>query len=308
MISIVLTVYNGEKYITEQIQSIVRQSVTADEVIIMDDGSTDSTIKIISEFITANKLSDWNLYVNEENLGWRRNFIEGLKRSKGNYVFLCDQDDVWYHNKIERMTEILVGNNGIELLASTYTPLLEDNKNVLEKRTLKSFGKNKGVSRKQFNEKFLYVEYPGCVYALRRSLVNEVIAEWYERSAHDSLAWRLAMLRDSLYILDEPLIYYRRHENSATAKKRNRVNDKIQDCKFWLHVIENLSSYISVHSVENANHKQNVLVKAKRFAKARLKLYETLNIMYWIPCCMYYKYYFSIKSLFGDLYYVIRRK
>ena len=87
-LSIVMTTYNGIKHIEAQLDSIFNQKRKADEVLIYDDGSNDGTIEFIGEYISNNKLNDtWKLIVNEENKGWRRNFVEGIWSSTGDLVF-----------------------------------------------------------------------------------------------------------------------------------------------------------------------------------------------------------------------------
>ena len=76
--SILLTTFNGEKYILEQLESIKQQTLPADEVIIIDDASSDNTAEMIESYITKNNLSTWILIVNKKNIGWRKNFFEGF--------------------------------------------------------------------------------------------------------------------------------------------------------------------------------------------------------------------------------------
>ena len=103
-LSIVMTTYNGMEYIKDQLDSIANQKRKADEVLIYDDGSNDGTIEFIENYINNNGLNNtWKLIVNEENKGWRRNFVEGIWSSIGDLVFPCDQDDIWHENKLEKI-------------------------------------------------------------------------------------------------------------------------------------------------------------------------------------------------------------
>lgn len=306
MISVVMAVYNGEKYLCEQLDSIVTQSLLPDEIIIMDDMSTDATFEILQKYSSQYLSIIWKIFRNNKNIGWRRNFIEGLKKAEGEFVFFCDQDDIWYKEKIETMFLCMKSNIKIKLLASTYTPIYENGNQYIEKKILKNFKQTNTVKQVKFTEKFLYVDLPGCVYLLHRDLVKKIIEKWYYPSAHDSIAWRIAMIDDSLYILDRPLIYFRRHNKSATAKKRNSYKEKISDCLFWKQVIDNLLYYLQ--SSNNSLNKQKILLKAQRFVGTRLHFYETKNPFRWFICWKYYKYYFSLKSLLGDLYYVLKER
>ncbi|ETC93298.1 hypothetical protein T481_01650 [Enterococcus faecalis PF3] len=123
--TVVMATYNGEKNILEQLDSLKNQSKKIDEVLIWDDCSTDSTVKIIENFISENKLGEtWHLKINTENLGWRKNFFNLLNAATKEIVFTCDQDDIWDASKIEVMCEAFA-NTDVKVLVSDYTELVE---------------------------------------------------------------------------------------------------------------------------------------------------------------------------------------
>ncbi|MEK5777350.1 glycosyltransferase, partial [Acinetobacter nosocomialis] len=99
MISVCLATYNGEKYIVEQLTSILSQLSPTDEVIISDDHSTDETLLLIKS------LNDPRIKIitNELGKGYTKNFENAINHSSGDYIFLSDQDDVWVENKVELM-------------------------------------------------------------------------------------------------------------------------------------------------------------------------------------------------------------
>ena len=130
MISIALTTYNGEKFIEEQLKSLLDQSVKPDEVVIFDDCSTDRTADIVRAFIKTHGLTSWALHVNAENMGFVPNFYQAIDRTSGDIIFLCDQDDVWHRDKIEIMAgmleshpEILALNTGFSKINETGNPV-----------------------------------------------------------------------------------------------------------------------------------------------------------------------------------------
>lgn len=106
-ISLVMSVYNGEKFLMKQLYSIYNQTVSLHEVIIIDDCSHDNSVSIIKEFINDHKLH-WKMYLNESNLGYKKSFRKGLEVCTGDVIFLCDQDDVWNEKKIEIMMKYLL--------------------------------------------------------------------------------------------------------------------------------------------------------------------------------------------------------
>ena len=100
MLSVALCTYNGAQFIRAQIESILRQTLPVDEIVVCDDGSTDNTLQIIESFCqeTPTKI---RIYRNETNLGVCANFQKAVNLCNGDIIFLSDQDDVWYPNKVE---------------------------------------------------------------------------------------------------------------------------------------------------------------------------------------------------------------
>lgn len=100
MISVALCTYNGEKFIKEQLESIIQQTRSPDEIIICDDVSTDNTVRVIHDVLTG-----WNgkkkIIINEKNMGFKKNFENAIRYCSGDIIFLSDQDDVWNSRKIE---------------------------------------------------------------------------------------------------------------------------------------------------------------------------------------------------------------
>ena len=124
-ISVVMTTYNAGKHLRDQLESLRMQSRAPDEVLIFDDGSTDNTVEFCKQYISEHGLQHWKLQVNAHNLGWKRNFMEGLRKSSGEVLFPCDQDDIWYPEKIAEMTEAMEQHPEILLLACDYRVIYE---------------------------------------------------------------------------------------------------------------------------------------------------------------------------------------
>ena len=216
-ISVVMTTYNGEKYIIEQLDSIAKQSLFPDEVCIFDDCSTDNTVKIIASYIKNNCLENFKLFVNEKNLGWKKNFIHGISHVTGDYIFTADQDDIWMFDKIEKMVKIIDANENINLLACNYELLNMRNKKNLEQRQLRSMQNTKLIQFVKLGYDFHIVMRPGCTYCFRKTFSKKILSNWTEGFAHDRLLWLGALITKSLYIYDEPLIKFRRHSGNATG-------------------------------------------------------------------------------------------
>lgn len=114
-VSIAMATYNGGKYLREQLDSIVGQTICPDELIICDDGSSDNTVEIVREF-SGNSPFKILVVMNDENLGYSQNFSKALGLCTGEYVFLSDQDDVWCPEKIARMLTMFEVNPEAQLL------------------------------------------------------------------------------------------------------------------------------------------------------------------------------------------------
>lgn len=106
-ISVALCTYNGEKYLPQQLDSLLRQERVPDQIVIRDDVSGDGTWRLLEAFVSqAHECGiEVDLRRNENNLGYVRNFEQAIAAANGELVFLCDQDDVWHADKICRMEE-----------------------------------------------------------------------------------------------------------------------------------------------------------------------------------------------------------
>lgn len=219
--SVVLSTYNGEKYIRAQLDSLKNQSQPIDEVLILDDSSSDATVDIISSYLKENQLNNWVLHQNKKNIGWRRNFICGIQKCSGDLIFTCDQDDIWSPYKIEKMRSVMENQKEIKLLVSSYIEFHDT------PPAFTSNGDAKAV-KMACPSNILDVSYPGCTYCFRRTFFEDCLPYWIETCPHDALLWRSAELLDCLYILNEPLILWRKHNTSAWQKETHTVSRRTE--------------------------------------------------------------------------------
>jgi glycosyltransferase involved in cell wall biosynthesis len=108
LISIALCTYNGEKYLIEQLDTLVNQTYPKLEIIVVDDCSSDKTITILNDYLS--KFPFIKLYQNEQNLGYIKNFEKAISLCNGELIALADQDDVWDLNKLTIMAEAINEN------------------------------------------------------------------------------------------------------------------------------------------------------------------------------------------------------
>lgn len=216
-ISVAMCTYNGERFLVEQLNSLLTQTCLPTEVIICDDGSTDRTLELLEHF-QKNVLFDVTIYKNKTSMGTTKNFEKAMLKCKGDYIFLCDQDDFWLPNKIEALTHFLNGNPATELVFSNAE---------LVDATLQKTGRTQwdvvrfGAAQKQQwnNGKATDImlggnRVTGCTVALRSGLVEVSVPFPTDipEVIHDTwLAW-VATVRQSIRFFDESLTLYRQHD------------------------------------------------------------------------------------------------
>ncbi|MEZ7866922.1 MAG: glycosyltransferase [Paludibacteraceae bacterium] len=110
-VSVVMCTYNGEKYLREQLDSIINQTYPIHEIIIQDDCSTDGTWEIIQEYATRN--NNFRIYRNEINLSVYHNFFSAFQKVTGEYFAVSDQDDFWLPDKIKIFVEYAEKSNAL---------------------------------------------------------------------------------------------------------------------------------------------------------------------------------------------------
>lgn len=295
--TVIISTYNGEKYIEEQLESIRNQTKLPSRVIISDDCSTDKTVLIIRNYITRYNLN-WELIENKNNVGWCANFYRLIELCNTKYVFFCDQDDIWDINKIKIMEDKMNNNENIEVLCSNYTLFYSTNdaSRVLEKTT-KKLKMNGSLDKVKLTKKNFYIRRPGCTFCIRDSIINKAINYFSDDLPHDALFWRLAILNNSLFIINSSLINWRRHSNNASTKKirkkENRLKSVNADIQFSNLLIAN-DKFIS---------NKNVFKKFVLFCKLRKKFLLSKNFILWVKLLILYRnFYVSLKACFGDAY------
>ena len=117
MLSVALCTYNGERYVREQVESILNQTIPVDEIVVCDDGSVDNTLSIIEELCTHTSVNI-RIYRNEKNIGVSNNFQKAIDLCKGEIVFFSDQDDVWLPEKVETIVDYFFHHPELQVVFS----------------------------------------------------------------------------------------------------------------------------------------------------------------------------------------------
>ena len=183
---------------------------------------------MVKDYVESNNLSGWKVCQNEQNKGWKKNFYEGFLMTSGDIVFCSDQDDIWLPEKIEKMCAIMERYNHINVLACNLIPKYEDGAIKIASKYEKSYHDNY-LEQVVFNRKCFEVPRPGCTLCFRNFLIPIIQKLWYEELAHDAALWMIGIITKSAYILNEPLIYFRRHghNSSPSNKKTSAVRSEI---------------------------------------------------------------------------------
>jgi len=106
-VSVAMCTYNGQRFLHQQLQSLLDQTVRPDELVVCDDGSSDDSLMVVEAFAVSAPFFV-RVIRNSQNLGYIRNFEQAISRCTGDLVFLCDQDDVWDRRKIETLRDVFV--------------------------------------------------------------------------------------------------------------------------------------------------------------------------------------------------------
>lgn len=270
-VDILLATYNGEKYIREQIDSILNQTHTEFRLLISDDGSTDLTKTILEEY--KNKDSRIEIFFQENNLGVVKNFEFLLGKVESKYYMFSDQDDIWKETKIEKSLNRI--EEGFDLVYSDLE-VVDENLNV----TYSSYWKLKGIYNKikkynNFESLYLNNFITGCTIISKKELINSFmpLPNTSKFVLHDYWISLIISQNGKIAYVEEPLIKYRQHKNNKVGSKKKsdelRSIDEIR--KLFIQVKK---EHFKVF-IENENKFKSEEVK--KLNKKALEYYEMLE-------------------------------
>lgn len=207
MISVCMATYNGERYLREQLDSVLCQIGDGDEFLVSDDGSQDATLSILSEYATVHTCVK---VLDGPHRGVVANFSSVLAHSSGGVVFLSDQDDVWAPNKVERVLAAFSANPGCGVVVHD-ARFIDGDDNAMG-QTLFGF---RG-SRAGFVKNLTKNSYVGCCMAVSRDVLDVALPIPEGLEMHD---WWIGLVGEcvaSPVFIGEELIGYRRHEGNVS--------------------------------------------------------------------------------------------
>jgi len=210
-ISICITTYNGEKYLKDQLDSLVKQSIKPYEVILQDDCSIDKTVEIAKTY--KDKLN-LNIIINEANLGFKKNFELVLSKATGDLIAPCDQDDIWLENKLE----ILASQIGDYSLAYSNSLLVDSDGNSLNKRISDRLKNNFTDTDTPIN--FIYANSISAHAMLFKKELLKYIFPFPQVMYFDAWIGAVASSFGGVKYVDIDLVQYRQHSTNSLANKK----------------------------------------------------------------------------------------
>lgn len=263
--SVVMTTFNGERWVGEQLSSILDQTCPAREVIICDDGSLDRTVEIVSTMISKPATTVGVRIDRHENIGLNSNLERGLRAARFPIIVLADQDDIWFREKLEVIESTFEQHPDATALFTDGTVIDDDGRSID-----RSLWRRAGLSRTEMRElrkgnafKILlrWNFTTGATMAFRRTLLDTILP-LPAAGMHDAWIALLAASQETLLPVEHQLIRYRLHQSNTTGlpaqtplgrlRHRRRVDPRPTEADLYAAVEARLRSVGSAEEVRRA--------------------------------------------------------
>ena len=218
LVSVIIPVYNGEKYIAESLQCVFQQSYNPIEVIIVDDGSTDNSIQIIYEIPGEKKI------ITQQNKDVSDARNSGIKNANGEYIAFLDQDDLWDKTKLEKQIQIFLKDPNVDLVLTDLSKFNDEGREWHPKDRHKASSRlnNRNLFENLIRKNVLM---PSAVMVKKSSIKRAGFFDSNFKTCGDYEMWlRMAALGMKFKYLPEPLTFYRQHGEN-TSKKIEIMNE-----------------------------------------------------------------------------------
>lgn len=222
IVCVMMSTYNGEKWLGNQLDSVLKQKDVKIHLIIRDDGSTDNTISILNDY--QNKYDNIDIY-SEENLGAEGSFYKlaklGIESTEFEYYAFCDQDDIWMPDKlitaVKRLSELDI--NEPNLYFSNLMMVQQDGKTKIGKLL------NANAISVNSNNALASIGTYGCTCVFNRVALEKFckIRKEHEYVFHDNWIYSICVFCGQVVYDDDPHIYYRQTGENASGKKKNGI-------------------------------------------------------------------------------------
>lgn len=269
-VSVILSTYNGERYLLPLLDSLRAQTRQPDEVLVLDDASSDGTVSLVRDYIAEHGLGSWKLEASEENRGWKANFRRGILACSGDLVFPCDQDDIWDGRKVELMAAAMEEHPEVDLLACQVEPFYEGRNETYRTDSMQSGGKLVDLVGLDGSD-FLYVMRPGCAYCVRSAFAHDIEPWWKPSYPHDATLWRFAAITRSLALYERPLVRFRRHGDNASSRGYVTREIRLSEVEYYIDFFGQVRGYLEEKG-RMTGELETLIVGLERWLEARRKL------------------------------------
>ena len=273
-VSVGMTTYNSSKYIREQMDSIFSQTILPDEIVICDDCSTDNTVDILKEYMRSGGGISIKIIINENNIGYIKNFEKCFLNCTGDIIVSCDADDVWFPNKVEKLLRCFEDD---EVVYAWHDAIVVDAEmNVISESLNKSWDY---LEQKENTEAILVrsINRQGFPYgmemAFRRNILKNIIPFQF---AHDEWIYMCAASMGKVKCVEEPLVYYRRHGHNTSGSNGESILYKVMHTskQAWL---DWPSSYVKSYTVFYEKFKFTLPMAVKEELENQLEFRKQLS-------------------------------
>ena len=300
-VSVALCTYNGAKYLAAQLDSILCQTRPADEIVIIDDCSSDETVAVIKAY--AQKTDVIKFFVNERNLGYIRNFSNAISATTGDFVALADQDDVWTKDHIEK----LLNNIGNKAVCVGDAQMMSADGQAIGK-TFREIKQNFYIPDNDVAKTYRIIynlnPYQGASMLINRRWAEKFLPIPDGADYHDTFFACCACLTQGLNVIPDIINNYRMHEGQVSKKWETTVFDEIKHRRHHIcypskevliNTVSKYNTMLSPEAVAFIDEFKHILALDKQ--KKRFQVLKIKNRHYKeIYSCFTYKY-ITIRSL-----------
>lgn len=286
-IGIAMATFNGEKYIEQQLNSIIGQTMPPDVLIISDGNSSDNTVSICRKILSSQTNIEYKIIENDTNMNVTDNFQRAITECDTKYIFFCDQDDVWKKNKIEITINSMKENNAV--MAFTNASIVDEN---LCKKKYKSlwdsigFNVEKMICRFNRNDMdFVNVLIKHNVVTGMCMCINKDIKEkslpFVPGILHDSWITFVALFNGNIVAINEETVLYRQHKTNQVGTSTNTVKMLKKRKKYVSNIVKR-KNMIDELKKRNSNAKNcEIINNYSIYLTEKLEYFEKKKSFLW---------------------------
>lgn len=308
MVSVVMAVYNGIRFLREQLDSIYNQTQKPDEVLFFDDGSTDGSVELILSYINEKQLKNWNVICNQGNKGYSKNFIEGAHQAKGDTIYFADQDDIWDVTKIQKCEKLFLEYPKATMIESNYRFVDENGQYLQNQDNYHKLSTNKEIVKLTTSDMCRFAG-SGFTMAFRRSVDDFIYIHKLNNDIdlfvfHDVLCGLVAEMLGDVYLDFQIEDLHRLHNNNAT-KKQGKSYLESRSKKKQLEILDHRRRYFQLMNslcVENTE-KRDIFREFEKFSDTRRQLIVRFSILKYMYLIRHRHMYYSHWGVLADLLY-----